>query len=299
MRIAVTGSHGLVARHMVPALTGAGHQVVPVVRDSPGPGQLRWDPAGGHLDPGVVGADAVVNLAGVGIAARRWSADHKARVLDSRVRGTSLVAGRIADAGPDHRPRVLVNASAIGWYGDRGEEILDESSPAGLGYLPELCQLWERATAPAADAGVRTVVLRSGIVLAGDGGALAPQLKLFKTGLGGRLGDGSQWTSWISIADEVGAILHALETESLSGPVNLVAPEPVRNSDFTACLGKVLGRPTRATVPAIALRAVLGREMADELVLTSQRVTPAVLDSSGFAWRHRDLDSAVRAAIAG
>ncbi|MDQ6839261.1 MAG: TIGR01777 family oxidoreductase, partial [Actinomycetota bacterium] len=223
MQIAVTGTHGLIARHLIPALEAKGHRVTPVVRSSPQPGQVHWDPDAGHLDAdGLAGVDAVIHLAGVGVFAR-WSAERKHRILDSRVKGTRLLADRIA--GLDDAPATLLSGSAVGYYGDRGDEVLTEDSAQGEGFLADVCAQWEAATGPAATAGIRTVLLRTGIVQASDGGALKTQLPIFKLGAGGRLGGGRQWTSWISIDDEVGAIVHALEIEDLSGPVNLTAPQ--------------------------------------------------------------------------
>ena len=295
MRVAITGSHGLIARHLIPALERSGHQVLAIVRGNPGVGEVHWDPATGDLDPTAVEVDAVIHLAGAGIASRRWNAAHKRAVLDSRRKGTTLLAERLAESTA--KPAVLVSASAIGLYGDRGEEDLTESSPPGQGYLAEVCRQWEDSSAPARDAGIRTVLLRTGIVQAGDGGALKSQLPLFKAGLGGRLGNGRQWTSWISIDDEVGAILHALADERLVGPVNLAAPGTVRNATYTRVLGAVLGRPTVMAVPAPALRIALGREMADEMLLASQKVIPAVLEATGYDWRQPALEPALRAIL--
>ncbi|HWG74224.1 MAG TPA: TIGR01777 family oxidoreductase [Acidimicrobiales bacterium] len=295
MKLALTGSHGLIARHLVPALEQRAHQVVRVVRGRPGPGEVHWDPATAELDRGAIEVDAVVHLAGVGIASRRWNDAHKRAVLDSRRHGTHLLAERLAEAAT--KPAVLVSASAIGYYGDRGEEELTEPSAPGDDYLAGVCRQWEESTAPARQAGIRTVLLRSGIVQASDGGALKPQLPLFKAGMGARLGSGRQWTSWISIEDEVGAILHALDDERVSGPVNLAAPEAVRNATYTQVLGRVLHRPAVLAVPAPALRIALGREMADEILLVSQKVIPGVLDATGYDWRQPALEPALRALL--
>lgn len=295
MRIAVTGTHGLIAGHLIPALEAAGHDVTALVRGPAGPGQVHWDPDAGELDPAdLVGIDAVIHLAGVGIF-RRWSADHKRRLLDSRVKGTSLLAGRLA--GLDRKPAVLLSGSAVGYYGDRGDEILTEESSSGGGFLADLCRQWEAATEPAVSAGIRTVLLRSGIVQAGDGGALRPQLPIFKLGVGARLGSGRQWTSWITIDDEVGGILHALGADDLSGPINLTAPEPATNRTYTRVLGRVLHRPAVLAVPGPAIRAVLGAQMADEMLLGGQRALPAALERSGYPFRHPDLAGGLRAVL--
>ncbi len=295
MKVAITGSHGLVARHLIPALERAGHQVRPVVRGNPGAGELHWDPAADELDRAALDVDAVVHLAGVGIASKRWNDEHKRQLLTSRVDGTTLLATALAAATT--KPAVFVSASAVGYYGDRGDEECSESTASGRDFLSELCRQWERSTEAASAAGIRTVCLRTGVVQAADGGALRPQLPLFKLGLGGRLGDGRQWVSWIAIDDEVGAILHALGDERVRGPVNLTAPEPVRNSSYTQTLGRVLGRPAVLAVPAPALRVALGREMADELLLISQKVTPGVLSATGYDWRQPALEPALRSLL--
>ncbi len=299
MKIAVTGSHGLIARHLIPLLSGRGHEVVRVVRggDGSGPGPtIRWDPGAGRLDPAdLAGVEAVVHLAGVGIGAKRWNADHKQAVIDSRVQGTTLLARTIA--GLDPAPRVLVSASAIGYYGDRDDELLTEQSPSGSGFLADVCRRWEAATAPAVEGGIRTVVVRTGIVQAADGGALKTQLPIFKLGLGARFGRGRQWVSWISIDDEVGAIAHLIEHDGISGPVNLVAPAPVTNAGYTTALARVLGRPGVLAVPPPAVKALLGAEMASELLLAGQRVEAGVLERTGYPWRWPALEPALRAML--
>ncbi len=297
MKVAVTGSHGLIGRRLLGELRSAGHEAVRVVRgDAAGEAAARWDPDAGTIDvTRLAGVDAAVNLAGVGIFDHRWTPAHKAAVTESRVRATTLLAGTLAAMQP--RPATLLSASAIGLYGDGGDELLSEASPSGAGFLADVCRRWEAATAPAEAAGIRVAHLRSGIVQSRDGGALAKQLPLFRAGLGGRLGSGRQWLSWISLADEVAAILHALGDERVSGPVNLVAPEPVTNAELTATLAAVLGRPARLAVPRVALEVALGREMAREMLLVSQRVEPAVLGRTGFAWRHPRLDEALRAEL--
>ena len=295
MQIAVTGTHGLIARHLIPALEAAGHRVTALVRGRPDPGQVHWDPDTGELDVAdLAGTDAAIHLAGVGIFSR-WNADHKRAMLDSRVKGTRLLASRLAAL--DRKPAVLLSGSAVGYYGDRGDEILTEESGRGGGFLADLCAQWEVATGPAADAGIRTVLLRSGIVQAGDGGALGTQLPIFKLGAGGRLGSGRQWTSWITIDDEVGAIVHALGHDELSGPINLTAPEPVTNRTYTKVLGQTLHRPALLVVPGPALKAVLGAQMAEEMLLGGQRALPAALEHSGYRFAQPDLLSGLRAVL--
>ncbi|MCB9915072.1 MAG: TIGR01777 family protein [Planctomycetes bacterium] len=294
--ILVTGASGLIGSALVRRLRAEGHRVRPLVRRPPREAaEIAWDPAKGWLDPRELeGADAVVHLAGENIAGGRWTAERK-RVLDeSRRRGTGLLAATLAQL--EHPPAVLVSASAVGYYGDTGEEVVDERASSGAGFLPEVCRHWEAAAAPARDAGLRVVHPRIGVVLAADGGALAKMLTPFKLGLGGRLGSGRQWMSWISL-DDVVSVLHAgVFDERLSGPVNAVAPTPVRNDEFTAVLGRVLGRPTVAPVPAFALRALVG-ELADELLLASLRVEPRALEQAGFAWEHATLEGALRAVL--
>jgi uncharacterized protein (TIGR01777 family) len=301
MKIALTGSHGLVARHLMPVLRRRGDTVIPMVRAGAGSdpdesGTISWDPAHGVLDPAALGpVDAVIHLGGVGIGDRRWNAAHKQAVLDSRVQGTTLLADTLAAL--DDGPRTFLSASAIGYYGDRDDELLSEASPSGQGFLAEVARKWEESTVTAAQAGIRTVMLRTGLVQAVDGGALKTSLPLFKVGLGAHFGRGRQWWSWISIDDEVGAIIHALDTETISGPVNLTAPAPVTNAEYTKTLGHVLGRPAVLPAPSFALKVALGPEMASELLLASQRVQPSVLEQTGFKWKHRTLEEALRALL--
>src|SRR5260221_10590770 len=249
MRVIVPGSHGLVGSALVARLTAEGHEVTRLVRSpSPGPGAAAWDMERGIIDSGALeGHDAVVHLAGAGIADARWTDAHKREIRESRTRGTDLLARTLA--GLRSPPRVLASGSAIGFYGDRGDETLTEASPAGRGFLADVVVEWEAAARPAAAAGIRVAHLRTGIVLAGKGGALGKQLLPLKLGLGGRLGGGSQYQSWISLTDEVGAILHTLSDETLSGPVNLTGPEPVTNAAFTKALGRAVRRPTLIPVP--------------------------------------------------
>ncbi|OFV87535.1 MAG: TIGR01777 family protein [Acidobacteria bacterium RBG_16_70_10] len=292
MRISVTGSSGLIGSALVPFLTAEGHEVGRVVRSTTAAGAWRWDPGAGHVDAGAVnGKDAVVHLAGETIAAGRWSAARKARIRDSRVRGTRVVAQAVARADP--RPKALLCASAMGFYGDRGDERLTEASAPGRGFLCEVSREWEEACAPARDQGVRVVNLRFGIVLSPAGGALAKMLLPFRLGAGGVVGSGKQWWSWVALDDAVGAIQHALVTAGLSGPLNVAAPNPVTNAEFTRTLGRVLARPTLFPVPVFAARLAFG-EMADALLLASARVVPERLQQTGYVFRHPELEGALR-----
>lgn len=296
VNVLVSGSRGLIGRALVPALEAAGHQVTSLVRAGAGPGEVGWDiPAGRIERAGLAGTDAVVHLAGAGLAQRRWTEDEKARIANSRVQGTRLLASALAGLSPP--PAVLVSGSAVGWYGNRGAEILDEDSPGGSGFLARVCRDWEGATAEAEAAGIRVVHLRTGIVQSAAGGALAKQLLLFRLGLGGRLGSGHQYMSWISMDDEVGAILHALAQPSIHGPLNATAPAPVTNAEHARTLGRVLRRPSVLAVPRFALSLALGSEMAGEMVLASQRAWPRRLESTGYKFRHPDLEGALRAAL--
>ncbi len=293
MRIAITGASGLVGSHLVPYLTTAGHQVVRLVRRAGGePGTAAWDPATGEVDVAAIGpVDAVVHLAGAGIADRRWSEAHKRAIRDSRVGPTEALCRRLA-ALPSP-PRTLVCASAIGFYGDRGEEELTEASAPGTGFLPEVCLAWERGAAPARDAGIRVVHARLGIVLSPRGGALKSMLLPFRLGAGGRLGSGRQYMSWVGLDDVLGAVLHALSTPGLEGPMNVTGPAPVTNAEFTATLARVLGRPALFPVPAFALEALFG-EMGRALLLEGQRVLPGALLAGGYRFRHPTLELALR-----
>jgi uncharacterized protein (TIGR01777 family) len=293
MKILISGASGLIGSTLVKSLSGAGHEVTRLVRRGhPGPAEIRWDPPAGHLDPASLeGFDAVVHLAGESIAAARWSRQRKARIRQSRVQGTRLLSSTLAGLG--RPPGVLASASAIGYYGNRGDQQLDEESPLGSGFLAEVGRDWEAATGPAAEAGIRVVHLRTGMVLASRGGALARMLPLFRLGLGGRLGGGRQYVSWVTLDDVVGAVSHVLLTETLRGPVNLVAPQPVSNRQFTATLGRVLRRPTLLPAPRFALRIILG-QVADELLLASTRVVPKRLLDTGYQFRHPELETALR-----
>ena len=294
MRVAVSGSVGLIGAEVVSALSAAGSEVVRLVRRDPAPGEraVRWDPHKGIADPaGLSGLDAVVHLAGENIAAGRWNAARKAAIRESRVEGTRLLCDAIA-ALPEP-PKTLVCASAIGYYGDRGDELLTEESPAGTGFLPDVCREWEAATAPAAKKGIRVVTLRFGVVLTPKGGALSRMLPPFRMGIGGVLGSGKQYVSWIAIDDLSGIVLHVLSNGDLRGPVNAVAPRPVTNREFTETLGRMLSRPTPFPVPAFALRLAVG-EMADALLLASARVVPRRLEETGYRFRFPELSGALR-----
>ena len=294
LRIAITGASGFIGAQLAAFLSTGGHEIVRIGRGTVKPGlvDVPWDPATGRLDAAALdGVDAVIHLAGASIA-ERWSSAHRRAIRDSRVEGTALLAHTLA--GMSRPPRVLLSGSAIGIYGNRGDELLDEQSRFGDDFLAEVGQAWEAATAPAERAGIRVVHLRTGIVQGAAGGALAKQAPLFRIGLGGTLGSGTQWVSPIALDDEIGAIHFCLMRDDMRGPVNLVAPEPVTNATFTRVLGDVLGRPTLAPAPAAALRLVLGRDMADATVLTSQRVVPGVLQRAGFTWRFPDLASMLR-----
>ena len=287
MKVAVTGSHGLIGRAVVRALAARGDEVVPLVRSEPRSGEVVWDPQAGTIDAqGLEGVDAVVHLAGEGIGDRRWTPTHKARVLDSRVRGTTLIAETIA--GLSKKPDVLVSASAIGFYGDRADEILTEESAKGDDFLAHVVDQWETSTSPAEDAGIRVVKIRTGLVLSEEGGILPKMMLPLRFFVGGRLGSGRQYMSWIAIDDQVGAILHLLGSD-VSGPVDLTSPNPVTNAEFTKVLAEVMHRPAFLAVPAFALKLALGSEMAKETVLVSQRALPARLESSGYTFRHPEL----------
>ena len=292
MHIAITGSRGLVGSELVPFLTTGGHRVTHVTRTQSDPQDVVWDPQQGQLDPTALeGIDAAVHLAGENIAGRRWNTQQKQRILDSRVNGTRLLCEKLAALQTP--PQVLISASAIGLYGDRGSEIMSETSESGEGFLPDVAEQWEAATQPAKDAGIRVVHLRFGVILSPRGGALAKMLTPFRLGGGGVVGNGKQYWSWISLDDAVSAILHALMTDSLKGPVNVVAPQPVTNLEFTKTLGRVLARPTIVPMPGFLARLVLG-EMANDLLLSSLRVAPQRLLETGFTFQHAELETALR-----
>lgn len=298
MQVAVSGASGLIGSALCRALEERGDEVVRLVRRPARAGEVRWDPGSQALEAAALaGVEAAVHLSGAGIGNRRWTSSRRELLVSSRVDSTALLAGVLSRLDP--APRVLVNASAVGIYGDRGDEELTEASPTGTGFLAELCLRWEGATAPAVAGGIRTVRLRSGIVVSGAGGALGRLLPLFRCGLGGRLGSGRQWVSWISITDEVRAVLHCLDHANLSGPVNAVAPQPVTNAELTRSLGRAVRRPAVVAVPAPALRLALGRDLVDEVLLASQRVRPASLEESGFVFAHPDIDAALAGVLAG
>jgi uncharacterized protein (TIGR01777 family) len=291
MTIAISGSSGLIGSALVRALSADGHVLKHLVRRAArGDDEIAWNPMRGEIDaPRLNGVDAVINLAGEPLD-QRWSDDVKQRIRDSRVQGTTLLSRAIASLSS--RPRVMVSGSAIGIYGNRGDELLDESSTVGDDFLAIVCKEWEAATKVAEDAGVRVVHSRTGIVLAKEGGALSRMLTPFKFGVGGRLGSGAQWMSWIALADVVGAIRFALTSESMRGPMNLVAPNPVRNEEMTAALSRELHRPAFLPVPRFALKLILG-EMADDAVLASQRVAPAALQSAAYTFALPTLEQAL------
>ena len=293
-RILASGTSGLIGEALLPSLKTGGYSVTRLVRDqSSGEGQIVWNPLQPLSPKSVSGFDAVIHLAGETIVGR-WTDAKKARIRDSRILGTGHLAEALSKA--PQPPRVLISASAIGYYGDRGEEILHEDSPSGAGFLAEACRAWEAASQPAADAGIRTVQMRFGVVLSPRGGALSKMLPPFRMGLGGKIGSGRQWWSWIDVKDLVGAIHHALKSDRLQGPVNVTAPKPVRNAEFSKILATVLSRPSIFPMPAFAARLALG-EMADELLLASQHVEPAKLMATGYSFQHADLKSALEALL--
>jgi uncharacterized protein (TIGR01777 family) len=298
MKVIVTGSTGLVGRALVRSLLSDGHEVTRLVRGgaqefrAPGTKAVQWEPEKGVVNAAELeGHDAAVHLAGDPIAEGRWDEEKKRRIRESRVKGTHLLAETLA--GLKEKPRVLVSASATGFYGDRGEELLREESASGEDFLSEVCREWEKATLAASQAGIRVVHLRIGFVLSGEGGGLSKMLTPFKLGLGGRVGSGRQYISWITLDDLVSVIRRAIEDEHLRGPVNAVAPTPVTNAEFTKAIGHALGRPTILPVPAFAARLAFG-EMADAVLLSSTRVVPARLQEAGYEFKHPELEGALR-----
>lgn len=308
MHLLLTGSSGLIGTALVEASLARGDTVTRLVRTSSGirptptgVTDVSWDPANGTIHTAALEAagpfDGVVHLAGAGVGDKRWNPARKREILDSRTRSTDLVARSIAALAPV--PPVLVSASAVGYYGDRGEEVLTESSPPGTGFLAGVCTAWESATGPAVTVGIRTVLLRTGIVLSASGGALAKQLPLFRLGVGGKIGSGRQYRSWITLDDHLAVIFHCLDSTELSGPVNSTAPHPATDAELAKAIGHALRRPTFLAVPAFALKLVLGPEMAADMVLSGQRVLPVQLEGSGFTFHHADLDEAVHSVLAG
>jgi uncharacterized protein (TIGR01777 family) len=293
--VAIAGSSGLIGSALVTALRTADHHVLRIVRRAPAnANELHWDPDGGEFDTGALrGIDAVVNLCGINIGKRRWSGAFKQNLRDSRITPTEVLATAVADAGVG----VLVNASAVGYYGDTKDRVVDETSSPGTGFLAQLCQDWEAVTAPARDAGTRVVLARTGVVLAASGGALRQLRPLFSVGLGARLGNGRQYMSWISLEDQVRALRFAIDDDRLSGPVNLTGPAPVTNAEFTAALGRAVNRSTPLMMPGFAVRAALG-EFADETLLSGQRAIPAALERAGFEFEHKTVGEALRYATA-
>jgi uncharacterized protein (TIGR01777 family) len=294
MKILVTGATGLVGSALLASLRAKGHEVFSLVRSRPlsGAAEIFWDPSKGILDAvELEGFDAVVHLAGESIAEGRWTDEKKRRIRESRIKGTRLLSETLAKL--NQKPEVLVSASAVGFYGSRGDEVLNEQSASGADFLAEVCREWELATQPAAQSGVRVVNLRFGVILSGRGGALKKMLFPFRMGVGGKLGSGQQYMSWIALDDAVGAIERAIEDKSLRGPVNAVAPEAVTNKQFTKALGRALSRPTIFPVPAFAARLVFG-EMADATLLSSQRVEPERLKASGYVFKYPELEGALR-----
>ncbi len=295
MRVVVAGSSGLIGTALVPHLRSVGHEVLRLVRRAAQQADERgWDPSTGRLDDGALdGADAVVNLCGAGIAERRWTGVYRQEIRDSRMVPTDVLARAVVE----HEVPSLVNSSAVAFYGDTGARMVDETAPAGRGFLAEVCRDWEGATAPAQRGGVRVVLARTGVVLSPSGGLLGRLRPLFSMRLGGKLGDGRQYMSWISLEDEVAALRFAVERADLHGPVNLTGPDPVTNAGFTAALASALGRPAPWTVPGIALKIVLGSELADQVAVTGQRAVPAVLQRVGFTFRHQVVRDALAAAV--
>ena len=295
MKVAITGSSGLIGSALITALEARGDEVVRVVRSNAGPTDCAWDIYAGTIDAdALAGVDAVVHLAGEGIGEKKWSDDQKKKVLESRTMGTALIAETIASLDP--KPTVFVSGSAIGFYGNRGDTKVTERDERGSGFLSDVTTAWEQAAQPAIDAGIRTAMIRTGVVLSTAGGALKEQLPFFKMGIGGKIGNGKQYWSWISITDQINAMLHILDND-ISGPVNLTAPNPSTNAEFTKALGKALGRPTFLPTPKPAVQLRLGKEAAEEMLYFSTRVIPEVLLDSGFSFAHPTIDDAFAAVL--
>jgi uncharacterized protein (TIGR01777 family) len=293
-RVLVTGASGLIGSALVPWLIERGCRVTRLVRGPvSGEGQISWNPASRLAPESVSGFDAVLHLAGESVVGR-WSGAKKARIRDSRVIVTRHLAQSLAEA--KDRPRVLIAASAVGYYGDRGDQMLDEDSEAGSGFLAEVCREWEAATQPAANAGIRTVPIRIGMVLSSKGGALQKMLPPFRMGAGGKIGSGRQWISWVHIWDLVAAVHHILKTDLLQGPVNMVVPKAVTNAEFTQTLGSVLSRPAILPLPALAAKFAFG-QIAEEVLLASQRVEPTKLIASGYPFQYPELRKALESVV--
>jgi uncharacterized protein len=296
MDVVITGSSGLIGTALIEALSDAGHQPIAMVRSNASSGQLLWDPKAGKIDAaGLEGVDAVIHLAGAGIGDKRWTDAYRKELVDSRTIPTKLLATTLASLA--RPPKVFLSGSAIGIYGDRGNDTLTEASLPGNGFLSQIVIDWEAAAQPAVDAGIRTAFLRTGIVQSKKGGALKKQLPLFKLGLGGKFGKGDNWQSWISMTDQVGAMLHLL-TSGTSGPVNLTAPNPVTQSQYVKALGKALHRPAFGIIPPFAPKLLLGSELVEALLLEGQKVLPSVLQASGYDFAHPTIDVALRAVLA-
>ncbi|MEU7921218.1 TIGR01777 family oxidoreductase [Micromonospora zamorensis] len=297
MRILLAGASGFLGTRLADRLTTDGHQITRLVRRPPrDPQERRWDPAAGQLDPAVVAdADAVINLAGAGVGDKRWNDDYRRLIRTSRVDSTTTLAVTIAGLATADRPRVLLNSSAVGWYGNTGDRAVEEDAPAGEGFLADVCRVWEAATRPAEDAGVRVIRMRTGLPLDRDGGLLKPQLLPFKLGIAGRLGSGRQWLPWISLADWLGATLFLLDHDEVAGPVNVVGPNPVTNAEFTRELARQLHRPAIIPIPALALKVALGGFSHE--ALTSTRVLPGVLTRAAYRYQHPTLPEALQKAL--
>ncbi|CAN5816965.1 hypothetical protein BH20ACI3_BH20ACI3_10080 [soil metagenome] len=293
MKLLISGSHGLVGKALVKSLEAEGHEIFRLVRHAPGSdSEIEWSPERYSIALArLEGFDAVVHLAGESIASGRWDEEKKRKIRESRVKGTKLLSDALANLA--RPPRILISASAIGYYGNRGDELLTETSRPGEDFLAGVCVEWEKATAHAAEKGIRVVNTRFGIILDSEGGALAKMLPPFRMGVGGKIGGGKQWMSWIALADVIGAIEHVLASETLNGPVNFVTPNPVRNAEFTQTLGRVLSRPTIFPIPAFGARLVFG-EMADALLLSSQRVEPGRLKTADYQFKYSQLEGALR-----
>jgi uncharacterized protein len=291
--VAISGASGLIGSALTESLRADGHRVLRLTRGGvTGDDTIGWDPDAGRIDaPALEGIDAIVHLAGEGIGEHRWSDEQKRKIRESRVRGTAVLAAAVASR--ERKPSVFVSGSAIGYYGNCANKVLTEESPPGTDFLAEVCVAWEAETKPASEAGVRTVLTRTGIVLDKHGGALAKMLLPFRMGIGGRQGSGRQWMSWVALADQVGAIRHAIDNEAVHGPINIVAPNPVTNADFAHALGEALHRPTILPTPLLPLKVRLGSELVESLLLTSQRVSPAQLEATGYEFRFPALAAAL------